>query len=284
MDTKSFLKKLNGIDDLPTLPTIAMEANKYLQDYDTSIRKLSQIIEKDQAMVPRILKLVNSAFFGFRSKIGNISHAIILLGFNTVRNVVVSVSIFDRFSKKGTIENFDILEFWHHSIAVAVMSKHLAAATRCLSPYDAFTAGLLHDIGKLVLCQYFPDLFRKAWIVKTENCMTFLEAEKKIIPANHAEIGGYLAKKWQLPTNLIHAIGYHHNEIREGSEIDLLMIVQVADIMINNLIITSNSKPNLAEINSYVPKVIRPYLDTVSESFQEIFSEIQSASQLFLRN
>ena len=196
MDTKSFLKKLNGIDDLPTLPTIAMEANKYLQDYDTSIRKLSQIIEKDQAMVPRILKLVNSAFFGFRSKIGNISHAIILLGFNTVRNVVVSVSIFDRFSKKGTIENFDILEFWHHSIAVAVMSKHLAAATRCLSPYDAFTAGLLHDIGKLVLCQYFPDLFRKAWIVKTENCMTFLEAEKKIIPANHAEIARASKNEW----------------------------------------------------------------------------------------
>ena len=93
MDAQTFLKNLDSIPDIPTLPTIVIKVNKMLQDYDTSIKNLRKVIEKDQAMVTKILRLVNSTFYGFRSRITNISHAVIILGFNTIRNAVVSVSI-----------------------------------------------------------------------------------------------------------------------------------------------------------------------------------------------
>ena len=114
MDSKTILKKLDRIDDLPTLPAIALEVNKMLQDYDTSIRTLSEKIEKDQAMVVKILKLVNSAFFGLRSKVSNIPNAVVLLGFNTVRNAVVTVSIMDAFKTKEVSNGFAMADFWKH--------------------------------------------------------------------------------------------------------------------------------------------------------------------------
>jgi HD-like signal output (HDOD) protein len=112
METKTFLSKLDRIQEIPTLPVVALKVNKLLQDYDTSIKVLSKTIEKDQAMVTKILRLVNSAFYGFRSRIGNIPHAVTILGFNTVRNAVVSISAVEAFSGKGASRYFDIVDFW----------------------------------------------------------------------------------------------------------------------------------------------------------------------------
>ena len=102
MEQENFLENLDRIEDLPTLPAIAMEVNKMLQDFDTTIKDLSDLIEKDQAIVSRILKLVNSSFYGLRSEISNIYHALTLLGFNTVRNAVISVSVVNAFAGKET--------------------------------------------------------------------------------------------------------------------------------------------------------------------------------------
>ena len=210
MDAQEFLKKLDSISDIPTLPNIVIEVNKLLQDYDTSIKKLGKLIEKDQAMVTKILRLVNSAFYGFRSKIRNIPHAVIVLGFNTIRNAVVSVSIIKAFPEEKTLGGFEIADFWKHSIGVAVTSRYLAEQTKLDSPDDCFVVGLLHDIGKVILSQHFTehfDLVRKS--VKEEG-LSFFEAEQKLLPVDHAQIGGHLAKKWQFPVSLIDALTYHH--------------------------------------------------------------------------
>ncbi len=282
MDSKTILKKLDRIDDLPTLPFIAMEVNKMLQDYDISINKLTKTIEKDQAIVPKILKLVNSAFFGFRSKIGSISHAVILLGFNTVRNAVVSISIIDTFSKnKEALEGFDVAEFWRHSLAVAVISRHLAEKTRLQLPDDSFTGGLLHDIGKIVLFQYFQDLFKKVWTSAKENNLSFYDAEKKEIPITHARIGGYLAKKWQLPESLIDAIKYHHALSKNANNLNLLMTVHVADIIANSFITDQKNKLDFSLIYPDAANLMKPQLETVSEWFPEVSEKIESACQFF---
>jgi len=282
MDSKTILKKLDRIDDLPTLPLIALEVNKMLQDYDTSISKLAQTIEKDQAMVPRILKLVNSAFFGFRSKIGSISHAVILLGFNTVRNAVVSISIIDTFSKnKEALEGFDIAEFWKHSLAVAVISRYLAEKTRLQSPEDFFTGGLLHDIGKIILFQYFQDLFKKVWISAKENKLSFYDAEKKEIPITHARIGGYLAKRWQLPESISDVIQYHHAFSKNANSLNLLMAVHVADIIANSFMPGQKNKLDFSLIYPDALSLMKPQLETVSNWFPEISKEIESACQFF---
>ncbi len=282
MDSKTILKKLDRIDDLPTLPFIAMEVNKMLRDYDISINKLAKTIEKDQAMVPRILKLVNSAFFGFRSKIGSISHAVVLLGFNTVRNAVVSISIIDTFSKdKEGLEGFDVAEFWKHSLAVAVISRHLAETTRLQLPDDSFTGGLLHDIGKIILFQYFQDLFKKVWTSAKKNNLSFYDAEKKEIPITHAGIGGYLAKKWQLPESLTDAIQYHHALSKNANDFNLLIIVHVADIIANSFMSDSKSKLDFSLIHPDALHKMKPQLNTVSDWFPGLSTQIESACQFF---
>ena len=235
MDKNEIRHQLDKIDNIPTLPTIAMQVNTLIQDYDTSIKKISSVIENDQAIVAKILKLVNSAFFGLRSKVGNIPHAITLLGFNTVRNAVISVSVINTLSNIPDMEEFKISDFWTHSISVAVASKHIAETTRLHNPDDCFIAGLLHDIGKLILINNFESLFTEIWKLKRDEKITFFEAEKKLDSMNHAQIGGYLASRWKLPVDLSDTIARHHSISQRAIDINLLKIIHSADLIINNI-------------------------------------------------
>jgi putative nucleotidyltransferase with HDIG domain len=284
MNSREILEKLDQIEDLPTLPAIAMEVNEMLRDYNTSVKELSQTIQKDQALVPRILKLVNSAFFGFPSKISDISRAVVVLGFNSVRNVIISVSIIDAFSEKNASDDFDIKAFWSHSVAVAMTSKYLAGDTRLLAPEDAFTGGLLHDIGKVVLALYFQERFGKVWASARENKLSFYDAEKREIPITHVQIGAHLAKKWQLPQGLVDTIRYHHEVNKNASDLNMLMTVHVADIIVNSHISDSESEPDLSAIYPDAASLMKPQLETVSDWFPEVSEEIQSACEFFLEN
>ena len=123
MDEQQILKKLDRIKDIPTLPTIVFELNKHLRDPNTSIKTVCDTIEKDQAIALKILKLVNSAFYGFKSKISDLRNAVVLLGYNAVRNAIVSLSVINSFPKRVSLMDFDISLFWKHSLAVAVTHK-----------------------------------------------------------------------------------------------------------------------------------------------------------------
>lgn len=282
MDSTTMLKKLDRIEDLPTLPTIAMEVNSMVRDSNTSIKDLAGLLEKDQAIVPRILKLVNSAFFGFRSKISNIPRAIVVLGFNAIRNVVISVSVLDAFPGKKASEGFDITKFWTHSVTVAITSKHLAEMTRLRPPEDAFTGGLMHDIGKVVLFQYFQDFFKKVCVSMRENKLSFFDAEKKEGAITHARIGGYLAKKWQFPAGLVDTIKYHHVVNKNATDLDLLMIVHVANIIVNSFVKDSRSDLDYSAIYPDAVSVMKDQLDTSPNWFPEIYEEIKDACRFFL--
>jgi putative nucleotidyltransferase with HDIG domain len=283
MDAQSFLKRLDSIPDLPTLPNIVIQVNKMLQDYDSSIKKLGTIIEKDQAMVAKILRLVNSTFYGFRSKIKNIPHAIIILGFNTIRNAIVSVSIIKTFSGKDICEGFKIEDFWKHSIAVAVTSRYLSEQSRLDSPDDCFVSGLLHDIGKVVLSQYFTDLFALVWKSVTEDNLSFYEAEKKLLPVTHTQIGGHLTKKWQFPVSLTDSITYHHQVRNTVSNINQLLIIHTADIIANTCRDDSKGRADFSSIDSEARRILSHHVETVSEWFPEVAGEIETACEFFLK-
>ncbi|MGA8181412.1 MAG: HDOD domain-containing protein [Desulfobacterales bacterium] len=282
MNSTTILKKLDRIEDLPTLPVIAMEVNNMLLDYDTTINKLSGTIEKDQAMVSKILKLVNSAFFGLRGKISNIPHAIVVLGFNTIRNAVVSISIINAFSLKEHLDGFDITDFWKHSLAVAVTSKFLAEKTGIHSADDCFVAGLLHDMGKIVLLQHFKDLFQKVWLTVKGNGLSFYEAEKSEIQIDHARIGGYLARKWQLPAALVDAIRYHHNVKSNVNDQQLLMIIHAANVIVNTYTKDPENDLKLSGILSDALNASGTPHNTISGWYPDVLLEIESACKFFL--
>ena len=282
MEAKAILKKLDRIDSLPTLPAIVMEVNKMLLDFDTTINQVGDCIQKDQAMVSKILKLVNSAFFGLKGSVSTIPHAVVILGFNTIRNAVVSTSIIDAFSSDKIFNGFDIKQFWKHSVSVAVTSKHLAEKTKLHPADDCFVGGLLHDMGKIVLLQHFEDLFQKVLLVVKAGGRTFYEAEKSEIAVDHAWIGGYLAQKWQLPKGLVDAIRFHHAVGSSPGNLHLSMIVHTADIIVNTCGVDSKDDLGLTEISADVLKVMGSQLDTVSEWYPEVLLEIESACKFFL--
>ncbi len=142
-----FFRQIDSIRDLPSLPAIVLKVNQVLQDLNTTADQLSRAIETDPAMAAKILKLVNSSSYGFKSAISSIDKAVIILGFNTIQHAVVSLSVMRSF---------------------AIISRYLAGHADRSKSSDCFTAGLLHDIGKLILAEYFPDHFEKIWLKSAE--------------------------------------------------------------------------------------------------------------------
>ncbi len=282
MDKDQFLKELNRIPDLPTLPVVAVKVNEMLQDRYVSVGVLSETIQKDQAMVSKILKLVNSAFYGFQSKIRTISHAITILGFNTVRNAIVSVGVVSAFSNRKLYGGFDIKDFWTHSISTAVVGKHLAEKSRLASPDEVFVAGILHDIGKVVLAEYFADLFAKLWEKIHEKGVTFQEAEKEILPAGHAQIGGLLAKKWKLPLSLQGAITYHHGVGKTASDPDLVLLVHSSDCIVNRFSADNGNGLDTSELNPEGRKKLQLEIDDLPQWYPQAAVEIAQACEFFV--
>ena len=280
MNSAEFYKQLDRIRELPSLPAIVLEVNRILQNLETPTDQLAHIIETDQTMVLKILKLVNSSFYGVPSKISNIASAIILLGFNTIRHAVVSVSVINAFSLKNKLKGFNIQDFWRHSLAVALTSKHLADKVDKSLSSECFTAGLLHDIGKLILCEYFPELFEKIWLRTVENAISFHDAEEMESPVGHAEVGAYLAQKWLLPQPLIEGIRHHH----DASNLRIAEIIGIADMLANTCNLETADWFVLPENFSYVPAYLLPQLQTLPQWYPKLQGEIESASQQFLES
>ncbi len=282
MNSNAIIRKLDRIDDLPTLPAIAMEVNRLVEEGGVSAKNLSQIIEKDQALAAKLLKLVNSVFFGIRAEISNVSHAIAFLGNNMVRDAVISVSMINLFSSVNLLAGFDIKNFWSHSISVAITSKHLAEKTGATHPEKCFMGGLLHDIGKVILCAYFSDLFEKVWKTYHAGDLDFYETENREIDTNHSEIGGAVAERWKLPPHMIDAIRRHHDLGEDVSDYDLLKIVHLSDVVVNRFAIDPGGEAVRPAPHPDIVEELGSYADSYGEWFPEIAEEIESACSVFL--
>jgi len=233
-ERNAVLAKIDTIRELPTIPHVLLEINRLLLDPDVSINRIRDVIEKDQAITAKILKLVNSSFYGFRTKIVDISQALVILGFATVRNAIASVAVIDIFRMKQRYDDFDIRELWKHSIAVAIVSRYIAEKSRRTSPHDCFVAGLLHDIGKLIMEEHLRDLFGQVLKLQREEGLSFVDAENRVLPINHALIGGYLVRKWHFPDHLVDAIERHHEITGEQAAVcSLNACIYAANIVVN---------------------------------------------------
>lgn len=233
MTRDEMIKKLKGINNLPTLPVVALEVNRLLQDYDSPVDELVALLEKDQSLMVKLLKLVNSSFYGFKSKVNNIRHAVTLLGFNTLRNAVVTLSIIDTLVLKNTLKGFDIDSFWQHAIRVAVVSRYVAATSKLAARDDAFTAGLLHDIGKVILASTFTNDLSKIIETMDSDGITFFQAEEKIGCPPHTIIGSFLAQRWLLPEPLVKTIQYHHSKVDRSAQSQLISIVDMGNRLVH---------------------------------------------------
>lgn len=216
------------------LSTTTLKVLRVCNEPDTSANTLNRAISLDPVLTGRVLQLVNSAYYSLPSKVSSLTRAIILLGINTVKNVVLSFALFESFSKQEAFRAFSADAFWAHSLSVAVGAKLLAAeqgvpASAC---EDYFVAGLMHDIGKIPLNHLFPDDYRRAAQWAHSEGVAMLEAEQVVIGIDHGEVGGVIAKRWELGPMLAAALALHHaSPSPRDNEVRVVDVVALADVL-----------------------------------------------------
>ncbi|MEE2657944.1 MAG: HDOD domain-containing protein [Candidatus Latescibacterota bacterium] len=236
------LKRITqSIIGLPTLPTVITQLISLIDNPKTSARNVAQLISTDQALTAKILKIANSAFYGFPRGIATVDLAVVVLGFETVKNLGLSVSVLERFSGSGesgvgaegtdSVAGFDRQKFWEHSIACGVAARMLAGKLRYRVPGEAFAAGILHDIGRLILSQYFPSEFAEVLEFMDKEELYIGHAEECVLGITHAQVGGWLAERWNLPTQLEETISQHHTPGRLGRGAELPSLIHLADFL-----------------------------------------------------
>jgi putative nucleotidyltransferase with HDIG domain len=223
-------KIIERIDDLPTLPRTVLKITELVNDPKSSAKDLAWVITDDQVLTARLLKLVNSSFYGFPQRISTVTGAIVLLGFDAIRNLLLTTSVFDLFANRNRKMKQDQERFWDHSLGCAVGAKVIGNYLRHDKIEELFVSGLLHDIGKIVEMMFLPDEFsRVVAAIKKENIL-MTTAENKVLGYNHAELGKLLAERWNLPVRLVQVIAHHHQPNNAGSFAMEAAIVHLADI------------------------------------------------------
>lgn len=227
---------IQNISNIPTLPTVIEKITRLLQNPQTSAEEVGRAITTDQSIASKVLKLVNSAFYGFPGKISTITHAIVILGFSTVKNIVLTASIFDFFQKRGQLHpDFDMEQFWQHSLACGAASQAIAKYIGYEQKEECFIGGLVHDIGKVALCQYLPEDFELVVKEVKKKGILFYDAEREQLGTTHEEIGAVLTERWNLPKNLQDVVRYHHHPSLSQTHRTMTGIVQIADVFIRAL-------------------------------------------------
>ena len=203
------------LHDLPSLPAVVMELLNSIEQEDIDIAVLAKKVSHDQALTAKTLRLANSSLYGLQVKVTTIQQAITYLGFQTTRNLITAAAVTGCFTE-GACKGFDHKAFWRHSIATAACAKVLARHMRFNQDY-AFTAGLLHDIGRLVLVSCFPERYADVIAYREAHDCSLLDAERSAMGIDHVDAGLALAEHWNFSDTMRLAIGGHHEPGRPGA-------------------------------------------------------------------
>ena len=273
-------RKLERVHDLPTLPSMALDAIDLLNQPDITIDRLISSIQLDQAIVSKILRLVNSTFYGFRGKISNISQALVLLGFDTVRNAILSISILDIFSGIGKDNRFDPRLLWLHAIGTGVISQVIGHQLKYPHIENCFIAGLLHDIGKLAIIKLFPEDFFQISKEVSERDIPIIEGEQDILGVDHTQIGNQLARKWSLPEEIQEAIGFHHCPWNAKENRAMCAMVYLSDCLCRALDIGYGGDSLVPEIDPKALSILGVESLFIAGCLEDIDLEMERAKSL----
>ena len=235
MLSQSLQDILNGEVELPTLPDVIIRLLGAVDNPDSTASEVARIIGTDAAMMVKVLKLVNSPFYGMPRQISTLTQAIVVMGFAAIRNVALTIAVFDEFGHSDgspSPTEFTREKFWEHSIATAMMANLVATQVEYGKNEDAFVAGLLHDIGKIIFDRYLHDDFIAALTLADAGGLSIFDAEKNVMGESHAFVGSWLADNWHLPGHLVDALRHHHAP--ENSQVDwqLVAVINVADKLV----------------------------------------------------
>lgn len=213
-------------------PDICIKLFELMETNQASAQSLGSVISRDPSLTARLLRIVNSSFYGFPRRIDTVSRAVTVIGISELYNLVVTVSAITSFSR---IPNFivNIDTFWRHSISCGILARELSRHCKVLHPERLFVAGVLHDIGSLVMYQRAPDTIKELLLAAQGNEAVLQKLETQAFGFNHADLGGMLLERWKLPTVLQDAVQWHHAPTHAGEARLEAAILHIADALAN---------------------------------------------------
>ena len=273
MDPKILRHKVESINTLPTVPGVLKRLSAIIEKPRITIVEISAFISNDPALTTKVLKMVNSAIYGFPGRIASVSHATMLLGLNVIKGLLLGVSVFELMQK--TMNGL-----YEHSLACAIASRVIAQKKNLKEPEEVSVAGLLHDIGKVILVLEFAQEYEAAMKDALERKIAIVEAEKTQFSATHADAGGWLAEKWRFPRNLIEVIEFHHRPALAKNAPLEAAIVHVADMLVRARGFGFAGEDFVPEVNPVAFELLKLSDQDIKDVLRETEDNMESAEDI----
>ncbi len=281
LDAPLLRSSIELVTDLPTLPVVVAKITSQIANPATNAADIGRLIEQDQALTSKVLRLVNSAYYGFPKQIKSIQHAVVILGFNKIKTIVITASVFEVFKGRQSGE-LDLRRFWQHSLGVAIASKasaEMIGASHVAE--EAFIGGLLHDIGKVVMDQYQPNIYHPVVKYANDKGILLLNAEMEVMGLSHATVGEWMMEFWRLPPSIVHMVADHHLPGSSTERRELIASIHLGDILARALGIGNGGDQRMPAIDSAVASanaIDSAFLDT---AVGRVISEVEKAEDFF---
>jgi HD-like signal output (HDOD) protein len=274
---------ISQIGDLPTLPAVAGRINREMERESLNAKLLGEIIAGDTALAAKVLRLANSAFYGLQKQVTTLNKAVMILGFNTVKNLALSVSIYSLFKERPG-SPIDVKGLWLHSLGCAVAAKIIAENLNKKLGEDAFLFGILHDIGKIVLINAMPQDYEKILLLIQERQIPEGDAEMEVMGFNHQRFGSQMLEIWKFPDNIVQAVKYHHEPRLKTAKIDpqqkdLIRALFLGNQMTKALHLGKSTNPVMEKI----PRIVWQSLNIKRSQIKSIAGAIKSDYDLLLK-
>lgn len=270
-------KKLTlAVERMPAFPKSVQKILELTRNLDCEPKQLVQVIEKDPVMTVKILRVLNSAYYSLPNKITSVNHSVVYLGFNTIKNLALSIASVGILPKQN-IAGFDIQQYLLHSLTTAGIAKLLGAKLPGTDPMDCYIAGLLHDFGKVVFAQFLPNDFNQAMLKSSRETLSLHLAEQQIIGVDHSVVGSMLAEKWQFPQPLIDCIRNHHSDGGEGG---MWASVYTANQISKKMAFGNSGNPCIEALPAAVRDCFGGDIDDIAATLGDL-SKIAEEAQVF---
>lgn len=281
IDKAQFRKKVEQLYNLPTLPDLMIKFSTMAKDPNTSMTKFAEELSKDQTLTSKMLRLVNSAFYGFPGRIGTVTQALIILGIDAVKGLIVTSNVFDTLTPEA-------YPLWRHSIMVSMACRNLALTlntpdSKEISEESA-VAGLLHDIGHVIFFLEAPEEFRLVCDHARKKEVSIWTAERELLGFDHSEIGKWICEKWTLPAKLGIPIGFHHQPEKAPEHRLRTCIVSAANVIVNALGCQGVQGIALEDFSPLVISELKLTKQTLKTLIQKIEPEMEGLSSLAPRD
>jgi HD-like signal output (HDOD) protein len=274
LDPKALRTRVENISTVPTVPSVLKQLSTIIENPKISLNEISHFVSKDPALTTKILQMVNSALYGFPGRISSVNHAVMLLGLNVVKGLLLSVSVFEIMHKA-------MIGLREHSIGVAIASKVIAQKKGLKEPEEVFVAGLLHDVGKVILILMYPDEYDKAVKESETSAIAIFETERNHFSETHAAVAGWLSEKWHFPKKLCDCLANHHRpQVSTLAPLET-SIVHMADILVKARGIGFSGDNLVPELNPQAHEILNLTEADLREVLKEMEDSVEQTEEEF---